>query len=252
MPHIFGFAPHPTMERYLARVGVFALASAALLGGCSTKNYVRSQTAPLVQKTNELDDATAANTRNLHDVDQRAQSGIAQAQQSANAASQSAQAATAAATQAQQKSQEAVNRADSLASVVSGLDTYKQVSDVAVLFGFNKAELTRDGKAELNQLGTQLSSTKSYILQVTGGTDSVGSAQYNYDLSQRRAAAVVQYLASKYDIPPHKFYLIGIGKDKEVASNSTAAGRAKNRRVEIQLLSNDAALAAGQTVSQAR
>jgi OmpA-OmpF porin, OOP family len=49
---------------------------------------------------------------------------------------------------------------------------------------------------------------------------------------------VVQYLAAKYNIPPHKFYLIGIGKDKEVASNSTASGRRKNRRVEIQLLTN--------------
>jgi outer membrane protein OmpA-like peptidoglycan-associated protein len=233
-------------------MALVAAAATLLSQGCSTKNYVRNQTAPIVQKTNELDDATAANTRNLHDVDQRAQSGIAQAQQSANSASQSAQTANQVATQAQQQAQEAVNRADSLASMVSGLDRYKQVSDVAVLFGFNKAELTRDGKAELDQLGSQLASTKSYILQVTGGTDSVGSAEYNYDLSQRRASAVVQYLASKYDIPPHRFYLIGIGKDKEVASNQTAAGRARNRRVEIQLLSNDAALAAGSTVSQAR
>jgi outer membrane protein OmpA-like peptidoglycan-associated protein len=253
MPQICNVNSDQFLQKYVKRVGVVALASAALaLSGCTTKNYVRSQTAPLVQKTNELDDATATNTRNLHDVDQRAQSGVAQAQQSADAASQSAQSATQAANQAQQQAQEAVNRADSLASMVSGLDTYKQVSDVAVLFGFNKAELTRAGKAELDQLGSQLGSTKSYILQVTGGTDSVGSATYNYDLSQRRAAAVVQYLASKYDIPPHRFYLIGIGKDKEVASNSTAAGRAKNRRVEIQLLSNDAALAAAQTVSQAR
>jgi outer membrane protein OmpA-like peptidoglycan-associated protein len=253
MPQICDVEPDRILQKRMKLVGAVALVSAALaLSGCTTKTYVRSQTAPLVQKTNELDDATATNTRNLHDVDQRAQSGIAQAQQSADAASQSAQSATEAANQAQHQAQEAVNRADSLASVVSGLDTYKQVSDVAVLFGFNKAELTRAGKAELDQLGSQLGSTKSYILQVTGGTDSVGSAEYNYDLSQRRAAAVVQYLASKYDIPPHRFYLIGIGKDKEVASNSTAAGRAKNRRVEIQLLSNDAALAAAQTVSQAR
>ncbi len=48
----------------------------------------------------------------------------------------------------------------------------------------------------------------------------------------------MQYLASKYNVPAHKFYLIGIGKDQAVAPNSTAAGRAKNRRVEIQLLSN--------------
>ena len=73
---------------------------------------------------------------------------------------------------------------------------------------------------------------------MTGGTDSAGSAQYNYDLSQRRADAVVQYLASKYGVAPHRFYLIGIGKDQEVAPNTTAAGRKQNRRVEIQLLSN--------------
>jgi outer membrane protein OmpA-like peptidoglycan-associated protein len=57
-------------------------------------------------------------------------------------------------------------------------------------------------------------------------------------LSQRRADAVVQYLASKYSIPAHRFYLIGIGKDKEVAPNTTAEGRKQNRRVQIQLLSN--------------
>jgi len=50
--------------------------------------------------------------------------------------------------------------------------------------------------------------------------------------------AVVQYLASKYNIPAHKFYLIGLGKDEEVAPNNTAAGRQKNRCVQIQLLSN--------------
>ncbi len=211
----------------------------AVIPGCSTKNYVRSQTAPIVQKTNELDDVTATNTRNLHDVDQRAQAGIAQAQQSATAANQSAQAASQSATRAQQQAQDAVNRADSLASVIANLDTYRQVSDVSVLFAFNKADLTPAGETKLDQIGAQLGLSKSYILEVTGGTDSVGSAEYNYDLSQRRAASVVQYLASKYHVPPHRFYLIGIGKDKAVAPNTTAAGRAQNRRVEIQLLSND-------------
>jgi outer membrane protein OmpA-like peptidoglycan-associated protein len=49
---------------------------------------------------------------------------------------------------------------------------------------------------------------------------------------------VVQYLASKYEIPAHRFYLIGIGKDKQVAPNTTAEGRKLNRRVEVRLLSN--------------
>ena len=224
-----------------------------LVGGCSTKNYVRSQAAPIIQKTNELDDATAANTRNLSDVDHRAQAGITAAQQSADSASQTAQSATQSANQAQQTAEEAVNRADSLSSLIFRLDTYKQVSDVSVMFAFDKAELTKAGKADLDQLGAQLGSKKSYILEITGGTDSVGSAEYNYDLSQRRASAVVQYLAAKYSIPPHRFYLIGIGKDQEVASNKTASGRAKNRRVKIQLLSNDASLTpapSGSSLSQ--
>ena len=212
--------------------------SLLLATGCSTKNYVRSQTTPIIQHTNELDDATAQNNRNLHDVDQRAQSGIQQAQNSANTANQQAQTATQSANQAQQSAQEAVNQADSLASVVANLDNYKQVADASVTFGFDKAVLTKADKAKLDDFAGQLNGSKGYILEVTGGTDSVGSAAYNYDLSKRRARAVVQYLASKYNVPPHRFYLIGIGKDQAVAPNNTAAGRAQNRRVEVQLLSN--------------
>jgi OmpA-OmpF porin, OOP family len=227
------------MERNCRVLGCAAGVLVLLLAnGCSTKKYVKSQTAPLIQKTNELDDQTATNNRNLQDLQDKTQQGISKAQQSADAATQSAQGAGHAATQAQQNAQEAVNRADSLSSVVANLDNYKQVGAASVNFGFDKSTLTRDGKAQLDQMGSQLASTKSYILEVTGGTDSVGSAEYNYDLSQRRAEAVVQYLASKYNVPAHKFYLIGIGKDQEVASNKTAAGRAKNRRVEVQVLSN--------------
>jgi outer membrane protein OmpA-like peptidoglycan-associated protein len=135
----------------------------------------------------------------------------------------------------------AVHRADSLDSVVKGLDTYKPLADVSVTFGFDKAVLTKEDKDQLDTFAAQLASAKSFILEVTGGTDSVGPAQYNYELSQRRADAVVQYLASKYSIPAHRFYLIGIGKDKEVAPNTTAEGRKQNRRVQVRLLSNGAA-----------
>ena len=219
----------------ISALGVLPL---LLATGCTTKNYVRSQTQPVIQHTNELDDATARNNRNIHDVDQRAQAGIQQAQNSANSANQQAQTANQAANQAEASAQDAVHQADSLASVVSNLDNYKQVTEVSVNFAFDKAVLTKADRAKLDLFATQLAETKSYILEVTGGTDSAGSAAYNYDLSQRRARTVVQYLASQHNVPAHKFYLIGIGKDQEVASNSTAAGRAQNRRVEIQLLSN--------------
>src|ERR1700761_6739102 len=131
--------------------------------GCSSKNYVRSQTAPLVQKTNELDDQTAANNRAIHDTNDRAQAGIKQAQQSADSATQNATAAGPPANQARGTAQEAVNRADSLASVVAGLDNFKPVGDVSVTFAFDKSDLTKKDKAQLDTFGATLASAKSYI-----------------------------------------------------------------------------------------
>jgi outer membrane protein OmpA-like peptidoglycan-associated protein len=219
------------------KISTLAIAIAAL-SGCATKNYVKTQTAPIIDQENQLNDKTAANNRAIHDTDDRAQAGITKAQGSADTATSNAQSAQSAAGQAETAANDAVHRADSLASVVNGLDNYKPIGDVSVTFGFDKAVLTKDDKDQLDTFATSLGTAKSYILEVTGGTDSTGDAQYNYALSQRRADVVVQYLASKYEIPAHRFYLIGIGKDKEVADNKTREGRAKNRRVEIRLLSN--------------
>lgn len=218
-------------------MGMAALAVAGVTG-CATKNYVKTQTAPLVEHTDQLDAKTSANGRAIRDTDDRAQSGIKTAQGAADSATQNAQNATKSAGDAQTAANDAVHRADSLDSVVKGLDNYKSMADATVNFGFDKAVLTKDDKAQLDTFAAQLGSAKSYILEVTGGTDSTGSAEYNYDLSQRRADAVVQYLASKYNIAAHRFYLIGIGKDNAVADNKTADGRKQNRRVQIQLLSN--------------
>jgi outer membrane protein OmpA-like peptidoglycan-associated protein len=225
----------------LYRLEVLGLAaSLAVLGasGCATKNYVRTQTTPLVEHTDQLDTKTSANNQQMHAVDDRAQAGIKQAQGSADAANQNAQSATKSAGDAETAAVDAVHRADSLDGVVKGLDNYKSLANVSVTFGFDKAVLTKDDKDQLDSFAAQLGTQKSYILEVTGGTDSTGPAQYNYDLSQRRADAVVQYLASKCGVAAHRFYLIGIGKDKEVAPNTTADGRKQNRRVEIQLLTN--------------
>ena len=226
-----------TMQRF----GYVLMASAlAVVGvtGCATKKYVQNQTAPLVDHIGQLDNKTAENNRTIHDVDDRAQAGIRQAQGAADSASQNAQNASKSAGDAEMAANNAVHRADSLDSVVKGLDDYKPVGNVSVTFGFDKAVLTKEDRAQLDSFAAQLASAKGYILEVTGGTDSVGSAQYNYELSQRRADAVVQYLASKYGISARRFYLIGIGKDKQVAPNTTAEGRKQNRRVEVRLLTN--------------
>ena len=224
--------------RTLALAGVASVILGGVVLGCSTKNYVRSQTAPIVQNINHLDTKTAADHRAIGDTDTRAQAGINGAMSAADAANQHALAAGTAADQADQAAHGASNRVDSLAGVVANLDQYKPLATLTVTFGFDKSVLTPADKQQLDTFAASLANTRGYILQLTGGTDSVGNADYNYALSQRRADAVVNYLAAKYNVPPHKFYLVGIGKDVQVASDKTAAGRAANRRVEIQLLSN--------------
>ena len=215
-----------------------SLLCASSIVGCSTKNYVKSQTAPIIQNTNELDEKTASDHNAIRSTDERATVGINGAMSAADKANQHALAAGQSADAANQSARGAANRVDSLSGVIAGLDTYKELSDVSVTFAFDKSVLTAADKKQLDEVASSVQSARGYLLQVTGGTDSVGDANYNYQLSQRRADAVVSYLAVKYGIPPHKFYLVGIGKDVQVASDKTAAGRAKNRRVEVKVLSN--------------
>jgi len=206
--------------------------------GCTSKNYVKQQTTPLINKTNELDDLTAKNSKDIKDVDARVQSGLAAVNAKTDSVEQKAQAAGQSATQAQQVADAANTRVGVLTNTVANLDNYHAVAETSVKFGFNKDVLTPKAKEALDQLAGSIASTKGYIIALEGGTDSVGSADYNYDLSQRRANSVIQYLASKYNVPAHKIYVIGLGKDKPVESNKTSSGRADNRRVDVRLMTN--------------
>ena len=232
------------MTRTSLKLTLMLAATMLVSVGCTTKNYVRQQTTPLINKTNELDDLTAKNSKDIKDVDQRAQAGIQNVQAAAAAADQKALVAGTEADKAQMSANTATQRVDTLTNAVVNLDNYRPVVETAVHFGFNKDNLTKDAKDAIDQLAASVATTKGYIITVEGATDSIGSSDYNYDLSQRRADAVVQYLAAKYGVAAHRFYLIGIGKDKEVADNKTREGRAKNRRVDIRLLSNQGTPAA--------
>lgn len=225
------------MKRF-AVIGVLALVGLALSVGCATKKEVTRETTPITNKVNELDDLTAQTTRNIKSLDTRAQQGIQDAKAKAGEADQHALAAGQQADQAQQSASSALNGTNALAERVANFDNYKPVTEIAVHFAFDKAELSRQYKQELDQLAQQIPNAKGYIVQIEGNTDAVGNAQYNYELSQRRASAVTQYLAHKYNVPPHKIYVIGLGKDRPEAKNTTAQGRAENRRVDVRLMTN--------------
>jgi OmpA-OmpF porin, OOP family len=224
----------------MTRTSLTILLAASIVAsvGCTTKNYVKQQTTPLINKTNELDDMTAKNSKDIKDVDARAQAGIAAVNAKTADVEQKAQAAGQSATSAQQMADAANGRVGVLTNTVANLDNYHPVAETSVKFGFNRDNLTPKAKEALDQLAGTIASTKGYIIALEGSTDSVGSADYNYDLSQRRANSVIQYLASKYNVPAHKIYVIGLGKDKPVETNKTKEGRADNRRVDVRLMTN--------------
>ena len=113
----------------------------------------------------------------------------------------------------------------------------KVTFEADTFFDFDKFTLKPAGKARLEDLVSKLAGTDIEVVVATGHTDSVGTASYNQKLSMRRANAVKAFLVSK-GIPADRVFTEGKGESKPVASNKTSEGRAKNRRVEVEVVGN--------------
>src|SRR5271166_6188227 len=158
--NISGKEPSPYMNRTSLKLTLMLAATLVASIGCSTKNYVREQTTPLINKTNELDDMTAKNSKDIKDVDQRAQAGIQAVQAKAAEVDQKALAAGSEADKAQLSANNATQRVDTLTNAVVNLDNYRPVVETAVHFGFNRDNLTKDAKEAIDQLAASVASTK--------------------------------------------------------------------------------------------
>ena len=101
------------------------------------------------------------------------------------------------------------------------------------LFDFDKSVLRPDGRKSIDDALAKMGGVDLEMVIATGHTDSIGTDAYNQKLSERRAAAVKDYLVSK-GIPASKITTIGKGESQPVATNKTAEGRQKNRRVDIE------------------
>ena len=102
-------------------------------------------------------------------------------------------------------------------------------------FDFDKAVLKKEGKAKLDDLADKVKGINLEVVIAVGHTDSTGPDGYNQKLSVRRAEAVKAYLVSK-GIESNRVYTEGKGMDQPVADNATKEGRAKNRRVEVEVV----------------
>jgi len=254
------------MKAFLATTCI--VTSALLAGGCATKKYVRTTTAPIQAKVDQVGDQTNKNgqqiedTRNqLKQVDDKATTGISAAQERASAADQHAAAADQHAATADQHAGEAMTKATaasqmgeqnqqaltSLRGLVANIDDYKLQTTVSVPFQFDKFVLTSAAKQDLDKLAADVKADKRFFIAVEGYTDATGSRAYNEALSRRRADTVVQYLVGKHDLPIYRVHMIGLGVERPVDEAKNRDARAKNRRVEVKVFSADPTATVTQT-----
>jgi OmpA-OmpF porin, OOP family len=118
--------------------------------------------------------------------------------------------------------------------VEKAAETWVIASDY--LFDFDKSVIKKKYYSKLDEIAMKIKKDPKLRVEVQGHTDSVGSDKYNMGLSMRRANAVRDYLMKKGGIPADRLTAVGFGESKPVAPNTTAAGRAQNRRVELQPL----------------
>jgi len=102
-------------------------------------------------------------------------------------------------------------------------------------FDFDKAVVKPEGKARLDDLVDKIRDVTLEVVIAVGHTDSIGTDKYNQGLSVRRAEAVKAYLVSK-GIEANRIYTEGKGESQPIADNRTREGRAKNRRVEVEVV----------------
>jgi OmpA-OmpF porin, OOP family len=211
----------------------------AILGtaGCATKKYVRNSiqqsVQPLQVGLKNTQEKTDTNAQQIRSVDRRAETGIADAQRAASQANDAANTADQHAQAAHQVAEQGVAAAGRAQETADNLDNYEPSRRTVILFGLNKSTLSTSDKQNLDQLIQSVKSLKHYVVQIQGYTDRTGPVQYNLQLSQRRADAVVRYLTLSGDIPLVKIYSMGYGKSAPTAPNNTRTGRAKNRRVDV-------------------
>lgn len=120
-----------------------------------------------------------------------------------------------------------------LPSLSAQLDKSCHAEMSGIYFNTGSAEILDESKPTLTAVAKLIKDSKFATLTVEGHTDNIGTAQYNQDLSEKRAAAVRQALVSEYGVPAGRLTAKGFGLTRPVETNATPEGRAHNRRVEL-------------------
>ena len=200
------------------------------------KKYVQRQLSPVRDRVNELDELTAANTKNIKDVDSRAQQGIQLAHNRANEADMHAVDAGNRAQAAQQTATQATTRLQTVEQVVTNIDQYKPVTQTEIRFRPGQTVLSKKAKDVLDDMANGVKDQKGYIVEIQGF--SAGRGVSAIENSQRLAEAVRRYMVINNDIPVYRVHVLGLGNTPMTSEDGTTK-RVRGARVEVSLLKND-------------
>jgi outer membrane protein OmpA-like peptidoglycan-associated protein len=207
------------------------------------KVWVKKRIDPINDRLTELDALNAKNSKDIQDVDSRAQAGIKQAQSAADAANQTATAAGAQAQQANATAQGAAGHVNQLNTTVSGLDQYHQVTEAEITFRGGQPKLSDDARKQLDDLATTVNGQKGYILEMEAHAPGAGSV--GIQNSERLAEAVKRYLVTEHNIPIYRMHAVALGNAVSADAASPDPGakpmRVKTSTVHVRLMENSLA-----------
>jgi outer membrane protein OmpA-like peptidoglycan-associated protein len=189
-----------------------------------------SDTQKRLGETEQNAQKLSGQVQEISEVSNAARSGAKTAQETADHALTSASNAQASADKAGDGVQAANER-------ISQLDDFDVKDAIKVFFSAGSARLSKEDQTALNKFAEQIKTEKGYMIEISGFASSDGAIEANRRLSQKRAEAVIQYLAENSQMPVRRFVMpIGYGTSRPAGDNKTREGRKENRRVEVRLL----------------
>ncbi len=211
-------------KRTTVMVALLAIAALTVSVGCVTKKVYRKDQEQTDQRIKGVESGVEANERRTSDLRKETDQRITEVKGTAE--------------KAVEIGSQAMTKAQDAEKLAKGKILWTvTLSDDRVKFSFDQDAIPPEAAKDLDDLAAKVKSLdKTVYLEIEGHTDNIGSDQYNMQLGEKRAKAVMTYLNEKDGLPLHAMSVISYGKSKPVADNKTSDGRAQNRRVVIRVL----------------
>jgi OOP family OmpA-OmpF porin len=222
------------MSKAMLSATITLAVGSLFIAGCATKNYVKQSIQPVDQKIDQVDKSSQSrDSSQVADINKTNQV-VDEDEKKLSATDEIAKTADGEAKGAMAKTNQNAKDLNDLRNVVANIDDYKPAGQAVVVhFAVAKDTLSKDDKAKLDDIASQLGSQARYFITIEGFTDQTGDKAFNDRLSRSRAEQVISYLVGSHDVPVYRIHMVGLGDQKLIDEGKGKEARAASRRVEI-------------------